>query len=167
MRQKRQESDRIKFSTLQRQNMSDFSEQALHHSRKLAAVPTNVWEPTTEVLQEYDMIKDGDRVMVCLSGGKDSLSLLHVLQQYKTHLQTTKGIGFTLAAATVEPKSLECSILSSHLKKMEIQYFVGDQNASASETDTGESRFYIFSTSLIAFLKVARQKNSRNFLAQF
>ena len=36
-----------------------------------------------QALEEYDMIRDGDRVMVCLSGGKDSLSLLHTLRQYQ------------------------------------------------------------------------------------
>lgn len=29
------------------------------------------------------MIENGDRVLVCLSGGKDSLSLLHTLHQYQ------------------------------------------------------------------------------------
>ena len=29
------------------------------------------------------MIQDGDRVLVCISGGKDSLSLLHTLKQYQ------------------------------------------------------------------------------------
>lgn len=29
------------------------------------------------------MIHNGDRVLVCLSGGKDSLSLLHTLKQYQ------------------------------------------------------------------------------------
>ena len=48
------------------------------------------------------MLKDGDRVMVCLSGGKDSLSLLHTMKQYQHYLKK-KNISFELGAVTVDP----------------------------------------------------------------
>ena len=41
-----------------------------------------------QALEEYEMIRDGDRVMVCLSGGKDSLSLLHALHQYQFYARS-------------------------------------------------------------------------------
>jgi len=45
------------------------------------------------------MIRPGDRVLLGVSGGKDSLSLLHVLG----HLQRHAPVRFDLAAATVDP----------------------------------------------------------------
>ena len=36
-----------------------------------------------QAMEEYRMIEDGDKVLVCVSGGKDSLSLLHTLHQYQ------------------------------------------------------------------------------------
>ncbi|MBT4151907.1 MAG: tRNA 2-thiocytidine biosynthesis protein TtcA, partial [Thiotrichales bacterium] len=49
---------------------------------------------------DYSMIQDGDRIMLGLSGGKDSLSLLHIL----LHLQRHAPINFTVAALTVDPQ---------------------------------------------------------------
>uniref|UniRef100_A0A8D9FGV6 tRNA 2-thiocytidine biosynthesis protein TtcA n=1 Tax=Cacopsylla melanoneura TaxID=428564 RepID=A0A8D9FGV6_9HEMI len=66
--------------------------------------PNNIWRPTLKAIKEFEMILDGDRVMVCLSGGKDSLSLLHTLHQYQYYARS-KGVHFTLGAATVDPGS--------------------------------------------------------------
>ena len=43
-------------------------------------------------MQEYSMIRDGDRVLLCLSGGKDSLSLLHVLHQYQFYCRSQVSV---------------------------------------------------------------------------
>lgn len=50
------------------------------------------------------MIREGDRILVCLSGGKDSLSLLHTLHQYQYYSQSY-GVTFTFGAVTVDPGS--------------------------------------------------------------
>ena len=36
-------------------------------------------------MKEFQVIKDGDRVLIALSGGKDSLSLIHILTAAAAH----------------------------------------------------------------------------------
>ena len=48
-------------------------------------------------VREFDMIRDGDRIAVAVSGGKDSLGLLHLLKAYRR----SAGVRFELAAIHV------------------------------------------------------------------
>jgi hypothetical protein len=75
------------------------------------------------------MIKDGDRILVCLSGGKDSLSLLHMLHQYQFYARS-KGVSFTLGAATVDPGSnaYDPRPLIPYLKQLGVPYFYEEQS---------------------------------------
>lgn len=45
------------------------------------------------------MIHDGDRILVALSGGKDSLSMVHILRYF----QSVAPVNFEIAAVTVDP----------------------------------------------------------------
>jgi tRNA 2-thiocytidine biosynthesis protein TtcA len=45
----------------------------------------NIWRPFICGIQDYDMIKEGDRIAVCISGGKDSMLLAKLLQELKRH----------------------------------------------------------------------------------
>jgi len=74
---------------------------------------------------DYAMIRDGDRVLLGLSGGKDSLSLLHVLMQ----LRDKAPIRFELAACTVDPQSPEYdpSPLRDYVPTLGIPYFFESQ----------------------------------------
>ncbi len=66
---------------------------------RLATPPRALLRAAGRAIAEFDMIRPGDRILLGLSGGKDSLSLLHVL----AHLQRHAPIDFELAAVTIDP----------------------------------------------------------------
>jgi len=74
-----------------------------------------------KAIADYAMIRPGDRVMLGLSGGKDSLSLLHVL----LHLKAKSPVKFELAAATVDPQSPEYhpEPLKTFMAELGVPYF--------------------------------------------
>lgn len=50
--------------------------------QKLEKIPQQILTPVGSALRDFDMIKDGDRVLIALSGGKDSLALVHILRYF-------------------------------------------------------------------------------------
>lgn len=61
---------------------------------KILDIPKKeILAPTQRAMKEYDMIKDGNKVLVAVSGGKDSLSLLHTLLYLKSRLPFKFEIG--------------------------------------------------------------------------
>ena len=55
----------------------------------MAKLPKRLMRPVGRAIADYAMIRDRDRILLGLSGGKDSLSLLHILHQVKVFLETT------------------------------------------------------------------------------
>lgn len=74
---------------------------------------------------DFAMIQNGDRILLGLSGGKDSLSLLHIL----LHLRDRAPVRFELAACTIDPQSPEYdpSPLKPYLAALGVPYFYASQ----------------------------------------
>lgn len=45
----------------------------------------NIWCRFTKAVREYELIRDGDKIAVCISGGKDSMLMAKLFQELKKH----------------------------------------------------------------------------------
>ena len=109
---------------MSRASKEDFQ---LNRSRK------NLRRNVGHAIADYNMIEDGDLVMVCLSGGKDSYAMLDILQ----HLQRSAPITFTLHAVNLDQKQPDFpeQVLPNYLEKVGVDYKILEQDTYSIVTD--------------------------------
>ena len=79
-----------------------------------------------EAIVQYGMIEQGDRVMVCMSGGKDSYTMLDILLE----LQKKAPINFELVAVNLDQKQpgFPEHILPEYLENLGIKFHIIEQD---------------------------------------
>ena len=99
------------------------AQKAAHEANKLEK---RLLRLTGQAIAEYDMIERGDRVMVCMSGGKDSHALLDVLLK----LRSRAPVDFDIVAVNLDQKQpgFPADVLPSYLRSLGVPFHIETQD---------------------------------------
>lgn len=86
----------------------------------------NLRRDVGRAIADYNMIEEGDKVMVCLSGGKDSYTMLDILLSLKKHAP----INFDLVAVNLDQKQpgFPEHVLPEYLTKLGVEFHILEQD---------------------------------------
>ncbi len=102
---------------------ADRARRAAHEANRLAK---RLRHQVGRAIADFGMIEDGDRVMVCLSGGKDSYTMLDILLQ----LQKKAPVSFSITAVNLDQKQpgFPGHVLPDYLRSIGVDYHILEQD---------------------------------------
>ena len=101
----------------------------------------SIWCKFTKAVREYELVKEGDRVAVCISGGKDSMLMAKLFQELKRHHKFPFEVVFLVMDPGYSPENRK--IIEKNAQKLEIPVTIFESDIFESVYHVEKSPCYL------------------------
>lgn len=102
-----------------------------------------IWRPFVRAINEYEMIQDGDRIAVCISGGKDSMLMAKLFQELERHGRKNFETKFLVMNPGYNELNYQTILDNARLLRVPISVFESDIFETVAKEDIGGSPCYL------------------------
>ncbi len=103
----------------------------------------DIWRPFTRAINEYEMLQDGDKVAVCISGGKDSMLMAKLFQELERHGRKNFEVVFLVMNPGYNEVNYQTILDNAKLLHVPITVFENDIFDVVAGDDIGGSPCYL------------------------
>lgn len=82
-----------------------------------------IWSKFVKVIKEYNLINEGDKIAVCISGGKDSFLLAKCLEELKRHGQFKFDLEYICMNPGYKPENMERILKNAEIMGIDLKVF--------------------------------------------
>lgn len=100
-----------------------------------------IWSRFTKAINEYELVKEGDRIAVCISGGKDSMLMAKLFQELKRHNKFDFDVCFLVMDPGYSPENRK--VIENNAKKLNIPITIFESDIFDSVFHVEKSSCYL------------------------
>jgi tRNA(Ile)-lysidine synthase TilS/MesJ/rhodanese-related sulfurtransferase len=102
-----------------------------------------IWRPFVKGINEYEMIQDGDKIAVCISGGKDSMLMAKLFQELERHGKKNFEVEFLVMNPGYNELNYQTILDNAKFLNVPITVFESDIFDTVAKDDIGGSPCYL------------------------
>jgi tRNA(Ile)-lysidine synthase TilS/MesJ/rhodanese-related sulfurtransferase len=102
-----------------------------------------IWRPFVKGINEYEMIQDGDKIAVCISGGKDSMLMAKLFQELERHGKKNFEVEFLVMNPGYNELNYQTILDNARFLNVPITVFESDIFDTVAKDDIGGSPCYL------------------------
>ncbi|MFR6513087.1 MAG: ATP-binding protein [Ruminococcus sp.] len=127
------------LDTMKQQEADDICADVEQSIRKKFHKP--IWSKFTKAINQYELVKEGDRIAVCISGGKDSMLMAKLFQELKRHNKFQFDVKFLVMDPGYSPANRQ--VIEENARKLKVPITVFESDIFDSVYNIEKSPCYL------------------------